>query len=124
MATPLSIALSRFARKLFTLRTLLLVVAVFAITLAWIAKERRQSQYELQFAEQLREQGFTNVELAGPYDSFDLRTSSQPQGWWRDMTRRILGERIVSSGNAPHDLKDWPEFVVLSKLELLCLDST
>src|SRR6185295_15827611 len=40
----------------FSLRSLLVLIVVFAIPIAWIAKERRQSTYELELAEQLRKQ--------------------------------------------------------------------
>ena len=69
----------------FRLRTLLIVVAVVAIPLAWIAKERRQSQHEQQIAAQLREQGFTFLACGGPYDSALLYDQRKPQGWWRDL---------------------------------------
>lgn len=56
----------------FRLRTLLLLIAIVAAPLAWIAKERGQSQRELQLATELEEEGFREVLLGGPYDTWDL----------------------------------------------------
>jgi hypothetical protein len=78
----------------FSLRMMLALVVVIAIPLAWVAKERRQSKYEQQVAEQLRDQGFKKITLGGPYDSWELGFSNNPQGRWRDLARQILGERI------------------------------
>ncbi len=79
----------------FSLRSILVFVALAAICLAWIGKERRQSAYETQQASQLLDQGFLEATLGGPYDSWKLRRAGNPQGWWRDLATQVLGERIV-----------------------------
>ncbi|HEY2841914.1 MAG TPA: leucine-rich repeat domain-containing protein [Pirellulales bacterium] len=91
----------RSRRFRFSLRTLLAVVIVVAIPVAWIAKERRQSAHEEQVAEQLLQYGFVYAELSGPYDSLELSRKATPQGWWRDLAREIMGERILEIAGPP-----------------------
>ncbi|HEY2838609.1 MAG TPA: hypothetical protein VGJ26_05655 [Pirellulales bacterium] len=79
----------------FRLRTLLVLIAVVALPLAWIARERRQSRYEAEVAETLQRRDFLDVALAGPYDSLERAARDEPQGWRRDLARRVFGERIV-----------------------------
>ena len=73
---------------------MLIVLAIVAAPAAWIAKERRQSAYEAQLAEDLRRQEFSMVVLGGPFDSWELKQSNKPQGWWRDLARGLMGRRI------------------------------
>ncbi len=89
----------------FRLRTLLIVVAVLAIPLAWIAKERRQSWREQQLAEQFRTE-VNIVALRGPYDLWKPNVKREPQGWWRDLARQVMGDRIVQMRDVPHDFND------------------
>jgi hypothetical protein len=77
----------------FRLRTLLIVVALVAIPLAWIAKERRQSGYELQVAEKLHSLGISDVEIGGAYD---WSRKYEPRASWRFITRYLLGDRILA----------------------------
>ena len=64
----------------FSLRTLLILVAVAAIPMAWVAHERRQSEKERLVAEQLLKQGSKEVTFGGPYDSWELYLLDNPQG--------------------------------------------
>jgi len=79
----------------FSLSALLIVLAVVAALSAWIAKERQQSAYEQHLAEELEAKGY-NVSLDGPYASWETYVDQKPQGWWRDLARSVLGQRIIS----------------------------
>jgi hypothetical protein len=103
----------------FRLRTLIIVVAAVAVPLAWVAKERRQSWHEQQLAEQLRQQGFELVLLGGPYDSWQFASQDQSQGWWRELAREILGERIWFIWIPPSDLHDLESLTGLTNLMVL-----
>jgi hypothetical protein len=102
----------------FRLRTLFIVVAVIAIPLAWIAKERGISRRENQLVEQNDEIRYT---LGGPFDSWDRHATKQPQGWWRDLARRLVGTRILFLWASPNDLKDLEPVVELTNLRALSL---
>lgn len=83
----------------FRLRTLLVLIAVAAAPLAWLAKERRQSHYEQTLASVLNEQGL-DVTFGGPYDVWDydalnFNKITTPQSRWREIGRTILGDRIL-----------------------------
>jgi hypothetical protein len=108
----------------FRLRTLMALVTVLALVMAWIANERHQSAFELQFAEQLFNQGFSHTAFGGPYDSNELRSLGKPQTWWRTLAQRVLGERIIFSGDPAADFKNLQLFANLSSLQMLCLDHT
>src|SRR5882757_9911109 len=83
----------------FRLRTLLIVVAVVAIPLAWIAKERRQSAFEQKLADGwLKEQGFGQIIVHGPYDALEWGQNDEPQTWAHGAARQILGDRILALG--------------------------
>ena len=90
----------------FSLRSLLVLIVVFAVPIAWIARERRQSTHELEIAEQLRKQSFSDVQLKGPYDTWELSGKSQPTGWWRDRARQLLGDRVFLVGDAKPEFND------------------
>ncbi|MBI2823670.1 MAG: hypothetical protein HYX69_03140 [Planctomycetia bacterium] len=77
----------------YSLRTLLALVLVVAIPLAWVAKERNQSRHELQTAKELESRGVTRIDFGGPYDPYG---KAQPHAWWRNVARRVLGERIFA----------------------------
>jgi hypothetical protein len=98
----------------FQLRTLLIVVAVVAIPLAWIAKERRQSRYEVKVAEKLHREGLRDIKFGGPYDSMELDRQSKSQGWWREAARTVLGERILWIIGPPPDFEDGVPLPVLT----------
>ena len=85
----------------FGLGRMLALVIVVAIPLAWVAKEQRQSRYELQIAKDFQSQGVDQITLGGPYD-WDR---NKPHAWWRDVARHVSGERILqlnASGATPH----------------------
>ncbi len=107
----------------FSLRTLLVLVIIVAIPLAWIAKERRQSRCERQLAEQLQEQGFRTIEFGRPYGSLDLTRHGAPLGWWRDVSKKVLGERIITLSAVNADLKDLTPLTGLTYLHGLHLHS-
>ena len=77
----------------FSLRSLLVLIAVLAVPIVWLGKEWRQSKHEQEVAEQLRKLGFS-VELKGPYDS-GFWPGGPPQPGWRNIARQVIGERIV-----------------------------
>ena len=108
----------------FELRTMFVVVIVVAIPLTWVVKERRRSLYEHQFAKQLRSQGFKEVTLGGIYDSSKLRGRGEPQGWWRDLARQILGERILTAYLPPHNFSDLTPLTGLTNLQMLAFSHT
>lgn len=60
--------------------------------MAWVAKERRQSQREQQIAEQLTEAGAA-ILFGGPYDHPDV--SEDEQSWWRRLLKYFLGPRVA-----------------------------
>ena len=105
----------------FSLRALLVLIAVVAVLLAWIVSERRQSQHEQQIAEQLAKQG-AKLTLGGPYD--ELSQNRQPQGWFRRLARQVLGERILLAQITQQDFKDLSPLAGLKNLKVLFLDST
>ena len=106
----------------FSLRTLLILIAVVAGPLAWVAKERHQSQREQEIADQLRKLGF-EVRFKGPYDS-GFRPGGPPQSGWRNIARQVIGERIVFLQSSSHDFEDLTPLANLSRLQQLGLDDT
>jgi len=108
----------------FSLRTMLTLVIVVAIPVAWIAKERRQSQYEHQIAEQLLKQGFEIVRFGGPFDSWNLDDPNLPQVWWRNLARIVLGDRVVEVGGPPREFDDLKPLVGLGNLRIIQLHNT
>ncbi len=81
----------------FSLRNLLVFITLLACFLSWLGHERSQSKFERQIGEKLREQG-CHVEFHGIYDrrfqNGGARVLKNQQGWWRDLARQVLGERI------------------------------
>jgi hypothetical protein len=107
----------------FRLRTLLILVAIPALPLAWIAKERGQSRHEAQVAEQLRRH-YDVVMLAGPYDSWHVMARKTPQGAWKDLAHRVIGERIIHIAMPSRDFDDIPLLVGLTNVQWLHLQGT
>jgi Leucine-rich repeat (LRR) protein len=104
----------------FRLWTLLIVVAVIAIPLAWIAKERRQAGHERQVASELQKLGY-QITFGGVNDSKELRDNGEPQGWRSDLIRRALGGRVLcvlSDDTVRDDLTRLADF---PNLQELCL---
>jgi hypothetical protein len=108
----------------FSLRTMLALVVVVAIPLSWVAKERRQSEYEQQIAEQLRQQAFGEIEFGGPYDLLDPYWKPSPQGWWRDLARQVLGGRALLVWGLPHKCNDITPLAGFNRLLWLDLSDT
>jgi hypothetical protein len=113
----------------FRLRTLLIVIAIIAIPLAWLGKERGQSRREQQLAERLRQQGFKTIMLAGPYYSWAIELKARPpgttksDGWWRKAARWLLGERILLAYDPPPDFNDLTQLSGLTNLQGLHIRS-
>jgi hypothetical protein len=80
----------------YSLRSLLVLIALAAVGLAWVAYERRQSQRELLIAEQLQAGGF-EVGIGGLFDPDPSDSSWQPgdePSWWRRTLSSLFGHRI------------------------------
>ncbi|HEY2839975.1 MAG TPA: hypothetical protein VGJ26_12545 [Pirellulales bacterium] len=106
----------------FSLRTLLFIVIVIAIPLAWIARERRQSSYEEQIADSFSNSGRAINEFGGAYDLWELQ--NQPQGWWKDLARRVMGDRLIQAGPPTFDFNDLTPISASSNLQVLYLHET
>ncbi|HEY2841862.1 MAG TPA: leucine-rich repeat domain-containing protein, partial [Pirellulales bacterium] len=81
----------------FTLRGLILFVALVGAAAAWIGYQRRESQREAPIAEQLRNQG-AYVAFVGPFlrpDEYgpDVKPGVVP-AWWRQGLSDLCGPRI------------------------------
>jgi hypothetical protein len=105
----------------FRLRTLLILVAIVAIPLAWIGYERRQSELERQCVEKRLGVAFEQFEFGGPFDSWELRKFREPQGWWRELARQTLGERVLEVGGMKAELVDLAPLGELNSLQSLSL---
>jgi len=108
----------------YRLRTLLILITVVAVLLAWIGNARRQSKLELQIADELQRSDFTDVVVAGPYDSWEEVGFDGPQGWWRDLARRVLGERVLIVRIGKQDFDDASPLANLTRLRRLDLRTT
>lgn len=112
----------RWFRFAFSLRTLLVLVTVLGIAIAWITSQQRQSLHEMQVAEELRQQGLDSVTIGGPNDSWELLSLGKPQGTLRDWSRWIRGQRILwINGKLIDSLKPLAE---LSSLKALVVDAS
>lgn len=79
----------------FRLRTLLIVVALVAVPLAWIAKERRRSRHDQQVAQRLHEFGVM-VQFGGLSDSLEPYVDVVSEGGWRYLVRWVFGDRVLA----------------------------
>jgi len=79
----------------YSLRSFLIFICLIGCVLGWIAREREQSKRELAIADEFRKQSY-EVMLCGPYDTYDPSIYKGRQAWWRNLTRLVLGERILS----------------------------
>lgn len=102
----------------YRLRTLLIVVAVVAVPLAWVAKERRQSAYEERVAAQLEHEGAFRLTFSDPFDSIDSFWAGESTSWWRKLAALLRGERILIA-NAETRPVDLTQFVRMSNLQEL-----
>jgi hypothetical protein len=69
----------------YNLRSLFVLITIAAIGLGWVAYERRQSQREIQVAEQLKASGAA-VMVAGLFDPairWDTAKPAEQPSWWR-----------------------------------------
>lgn len=108
----------------YRLRTLLILMALIAAPLAWVASGRRQSRYELQLADELQRRDFILVTTGGPYDEMERMAAGIPQGWWRDLARSALGERVLAIQVAQREFDDATPLARLTSLRRLDLSST
>lgn len=71
------------------------------------------------------DQGRANTVLyLGPYDSLEISLANQPQGWWRDLARRLLGNRVVRMELASVlDEETLSQIAKLDNLEVLTIDT-
>jgi hypothetical protein len=108
----------------YSLRTLFVCITLLAIGLAWVARERSESQRQLRIAEQLKTSG-AHVEFAGAYDIGLLDNPPvKEQSWWRKSLGLLIGQRIFNvdvSGRAIID--DLTSLTGLKQLQLLRLES-
>ena len=100
-------------------------VTLAAIGMAWVASERRQSEYELQIAKQLEATGAT-VLLGNPFVEWRRldQTAEQPTGL-RAAWGNLLGQRILSV-ECTHEssLNDLSRVAGLTNLLLLDVSNT
>lgn len=109
----------RFLR--FGLRTFLVIVTLMGVGLAWVAKERRQSQWEKDVSLTLVNKYGAEVVFSGPYDSRELRTQNKSPNRWQKHSKEILGERIASIRGEGFEIGN---LVGLSKLDTLRINWT
>jgi len=87
---------TRRRRPTFAIRTLLAMVAVSSLAMAWVAREQSVARSEANIAEVLRANGF-HVTFAGAFDDPQKRSVDQP--WWRGLLSMIAGPRAVAVAN-------------------------
>jgi hypothetical protein len=112
----------RYQFSLASLFWLIVVMAVLAVPLAWIVNSRRHSQRELRIAEPFLKTGLGQIKVGGPYDSIGLQPN--PQGWQRDLARRVLGEKIYLLGPLSPDVHDLTALSELTNLQALYAQDT
>ena len=122
LTSPSAVA-PRRRRFRFSLRTLLVLMIVLAIPLGWIAKERRQSAREHETAESIKD-AFEVSFYCGPFDSLELREQGKPQGFWPDLAKHLLGERIPWISSIRPELSNIEPLRRLSSLQLVSLSGT
>jgi hypothetical protein len=99
----------------FSLRMVLIFVAIVAVPLAWVAKERRQSQHEIQVAEQLLKQ----YDEAAKHDTSGLPYVEIQLGGRFDERMEIHLEASekqaleAAAAHAKESLSDWARAVLL-----------
>ena len=96
-------------------------MTVVSVFVGLLAKERRQSELERVVGRKLEAQD-CSVAFIGPYDSRALQDAMKPQGWWRDLARMALGERIstVSYGSDRESIKLLVGLANLEELHIRC----
>jgi hypothetical protein len=85
----------------YSLRTLLALIILVAIPLAWVAKEQRQSFREHTIADELRKQGILTITFGGPYERLEPYRVRPPQYWWDNLAQHVLGDRILEIDVVP-----------------------
>ena len=103
-----------------SLRSLLLLITVAGVGLGWVGSERKQSQYEMQIAEQLTASG-ANVDIAGRFDNADPFV--QPT-WWRNILSKLCGPRVRQVSVDGHRLSDLSSIAGLKSIKGLALHFT
>ncbi|MCA9152285.1 MAG: hypothetical protein KDA92_23445, partial [Planctomycetales bacterium] len=94
-----------------------MTVTLVGLLFAWLGREWRQTSLESQLAKQCAVASYV-----GPFDSSVLRQKREPQGWWRDLARYALGERLLSINVENEEVK-MAMIGQLSKLEQLMITS-
>ena len=100
----------------FSLRTMFVVVTVFAIPCGWVALERRQSKRELQIVEQLKASNQTvEIEFIGRFDQGDSSSDANDPSWWRRALSALCGPRVgtLIATRCP----SWTDILMLRELK-------
>ena len=113
----------------FSLRSLFVLVTLAAIPVGWVAYERRQSQHEMQIAEELKGIGAgVVVDVGGLFDLPDPTNPMQPaktSSWWREALSALCGPRIRTLDVSTYRLfSDLSPLAKLKCVRYLVLDDT
>jgi hypothetical protein len=107
----------------FSLRTLLALITVVAVPVAWLAGQLRAAQRETEIADQLRTLGF-QFEIGYPSDSWRSVSQGLPTDRVRAIARHTFGEKVLIVLNPPANFNSLTLFTGMQHLQALHLNST